>query len=144
MREAKEEFQAMQEEAKEAYEETGQRSKKVMTQNEIKSSAKAYKKQLENEKREKDYRSVHDEDIKIIQKDKEKCKKRKGAFGADSLGDSGLFEDDRVSHEKKKTKETPKVASSSYVFKGFDPDKKRKNKQKSHHGFKSKSKHKRR
>jgi ATP-dependent RNA helicase DDX27 len=144
MREAKEEFQAMQEEAKEEYEETGQRSKKIMTQNEIKSSAKAYKKNIENEKKEKEYRSVHDEDMNFIQKEKQKSKKRKGAFGADSLGDSGLFEDERISHEKKKTKEIPKVASSSYTFKGYDPDKKRKNKQKSHHGFKSKSKHRRR
>lgn len=149
MREAKEEIQAMQEEAKEESQESGQRSKKIMTDNDIKSTAKAYKKKLGIEMNDKDYRSVNDEDnhYELMQKNKknrQSSKKRKSAFGSDSLGDSGLFEEERISHETKKIKETPKVASSSFEFKGYNPDKNRKNKEKSHHGFKSKSKHKRR
>jgi hypothetical protein len=60
----------------------------------------------------------------------------------DSLGDGGLFAEERVSYSKKQ--KTESNLSSSYKFKGFDPDKlQRKGKKKSAKGFKSKSKFKR-
>jgi len=152
-REAKEEQLQMQDEARQEYEETGQRSKKVLTQNEMKSSAKSHKKQIAEKQKLKDSLSVRDEDLERKLKKKKKSeqsktKKRKGAFASDSLGDGSLFEDEKVSHSKKSTnadKNADKPAKSSYDFKGYDPDKPtRKHKAKSHHAFKSKSKFKRR
>lgn len=145
MREAKEEIAAMQEEAREYYEETGEMSKKIMTQNAMKASAKAQKRQLMEQEQDKFMASIVEEDMKQEkkrkQKEKSEKKKKRGAFASDALGDSGLFDDERVAHESKKK---PKVQKSAFEFKGYDPDKQRKHKAKSHHGFKSKSKFKRR
>ncbi len=145
MREAKEEFEAMQSEAIEAYEETGERSKMVMTQNAIKSTAKAHKKQIDERKRERESRSLHDEDSGRKQKQKKSkiTKKRKGAFPTDALGDSDLFGDEAIAFASKSKKAAP--VKSSFEFTEYDPNKAtRKHKAKSHHGFKSKSKFKRR
>ena len=147
MREAKEEIAAMQEEAREQYEETGKMSKKIMTQNAMKASAKAQKRQLMEQEQDKFMASIVEEDMKqekkLKQKEKSEKKKKRGAFASDALGDSGLFDDERVAYESKSNKK-PKVQKSSFEFKGYDPDKQRKHKAKSHHGFKSKSKFKRR
>jgi ATP-dependent RNA helicase DDX27 len=144
MREAKNELASMEQEAIEQFEETGQKSKKIMTQNAIKSAAKAHKKQLQDREREWTSASVHDEDLKKKKKQNDSgSKKRKGNFGTDALGDSGLFQDEMVTHEAKGKKKL--TAKSAYDFKGYDPNKPlRKLKAKSHHGFKSKSKFKRR
>lgn len=144
-REAKSEVAAMEKEAVEQFEATGQRSRKVMTQNAIKSAAKAHKKQLLDKEKEYASVSVHEEAAKKMkskQKDSD-SKKRKGNFGTDALGDSGLFQEEMTLHESKTKKKI--VASSTFAFKGYDPNKPvRKNKPRSHHGFKSKSKFKRR
>lgn len=149
MREAKEEIAAMQEEAREHYEETGEMSKKIMTQNAMKASAKAQKRQLMEQEQDKFMASIVEEDMKQEkkrkQKEKSEKKKKRGAFASDALGDSGLFDDERVAHESKSNpNKKPKVQKSAFEFKGYDPDKQRKHKAKSHHGFKSKSKFKRR
>mmetsp|Transcript_17377 Transcript_17377/g.32956 ORF Transcript_17377/g.32956 Transcript_17377/m.32956 type:complete len:925 (+) Transcript_17377:131-2905(+) len=144
MREAKNELATMEKEAIDQFEETGQKSKKVMTQNAIKSVAKAHKKQLQDREKEWTSASVYDEDVKLKKRQNENgSKKRKGNFGSDALGDSGLFQDEMVTHQAKdKSKQT---AKSAYEFKGYDPNKPlKKHKAKSHHGFKSKSKFKRR
>ncbi len=142
LREAKEELQAMQDEAYEEYEETGQKSKQIMTDNAITSYAKAHKRKQSDMERERDQRSLYDEDAAIIKRKEKKAKKRKGAFASDSLGDQGLFADELVVHGQKSKKSKP--AQSSYNFVGYDPDKPtRKHKAKSHHGFKSRSKFKR-
>ena len=147
MREAKAECLEMEQEAQEEYEETGQRSKMVMTQNAMKSSAKAQKQHLVDQQNERNSRSLHDEDVERKEKRKKKeknvAKKRKGAFASDALGDGALFGDEAITHAKKPTKEV--AAPSSFTFTEFDPNKPtRKHKAKAHHGFKSKSKHKRR
>ena len=85
MREEREEFDAMKEEALELYKETGQRSKKIMTDNAQKSSAKAYKIGLQEKHNERESKSLHDEYIEQQEKRKRKSKqssmkKRKGAL----------------------------------------------------------------
>lgn len=145
MREAKAEFDAMQEEAVELYEETGQQSKKVMTQNAMKSTAKSFKRDLQEKQQLRDTKSLHEEDIERKQKRKKQklTGKRKGVFATDALGDSDLFGDEAVAYAAKPDKVT--VAKSSYEFTEYDPNKPvRKNKAKGHHGFKSKSKYNRR
>lgn len=147
MREAKEELLEAEAEAREEQEETGQRSKKVLTQSAMKSTAKAHRKQMDANLKEKEGQSVHDEDVERQQQKKmrmEKAKKkRKGAFASDSLGDSSLFEEQKSVYA---TSRSEKPAPSHYKFDGYDPDKQtgKKKKTKSHHGFKSKSKFKRR
>lgn len=147
MREAKEEMLEMEKEAKESYEETGQRSKKVLTQNAMKSTAKSHKKQMVEKLKEEEAMSLYEEEQERKQKAKakaQKTKKKQKAFGSDSLGNSALFEDEKVAHSKKKPDDS-KSAKSSYDFKGYDPDKPtRKHKKRGHHSFKSKSKYKRR
>ena len=145
-REAMQELDAMQEDAMEHFEETGERTKKVMTQGAVKSTAKAQKNNALEKERERDSRSLHDEDTEFKEKRKLKdkaAKKKKGAFATDALGDSGLFGDEIIAHEAKPKK--AKVAKSQFEFTEYDPNKPtRKNKAKAHHGFKSKSKYKRR
>jgi len=146
MREAKAEFDEMQEEAMDSYEETGQRPKQIMTETVVKASAKAHKKELYDKKRQKDSKSLHEEDIERKERAKKfkATKKRKGAFATDALGDSDLFGDEAVAYSAK-PKQAPVAAKSDYEFTEYDPNKPtRKHKQKAHHGFKSKSKFKRR
>ena len=75
---------------------------------------------------------------------KKKQKKRKAASsGSDALGDGGLFSEEKVSYSKKaKKSEADSPRKSAYTFHEYDPNKK-KAKKKSHHGFKSRSKYKR-
>jgi len=147
-REAREELERFQEETRREREESGLQPKKHVNEKTIKSSARAKKKQMEQKEKAYSEQSIHDEDtakaLKRQQKEK-KQKKRKGAFGSDALGDSGLFDDEKVAFASKKVKGEDKPAKSNYDFKGYDPDKlKRKSKKKSVHQFKSKSKYKRR
>merc|ERR1711976_287496 len=146
-REAKEEQLEMEREAIESYEETGQRSKKVLTQNAMKSTAKLHKRHLDEKQKEKESMSLYEEDrdreMKKAKREKLSKKKKRSTFGSDSLGDSGLF-DDKVTHSERKT-QADRPAKSNYDFKGYDPDgPKRKNKKRGHNAFKSKSKYKRR
>ena len=66
----------------------------------------------------------------------------------DAAGDSSLFSDEVVAYapKKKKDGEEEGRVKSNYNFRGYDPtmDGRKKPKQKGHHKFKSKSKHKRR
>jgi len=83
MREAKEELLGMEREAIETLEETGQRSKKIMTQNAMKSTAKSHKRQLDEKLKEKESMSLYDEDVGREAKKKkslEKAKKEKRSF----------------------------------------------------------------
>lgn len=140
MREAKEEILEMEREAKESYEETGQRSKKVMSQNAMKSTAKTHKRQLDEKQKERESLSIYEQDN--AKRMKKESKKTKGVFGSDALGDASLFADEKIAHAKKKD---DKPAKSSYEFKGYNPDGPvRKHKKRGHNKFKSKSKYKRR
>lgn len=144
-REAKEELMRYQEEVQQEREESGKQPKKMITDKSIKTSARAQKKKMEQMDRENDRKSLHDEDQewKARQKEREKKTKRKGAFASDAVGDSSLFDDERVAYAKKSKTETKRP--SSFQFTEYDPNKpKRKTKKKSVHAFKSKSKYKRR
>ena len=149
MREAKEDLLEMEREARDTMEETGQRSKKVMTQSAMKSTAKSHKRQISEKLKEKESLSVYDEEIerqvkKAKEIEKSKMKKRKGAFASDALGDESLFDESKVLHSKKQAA-SEKPLKSSYDFKGYDPDgPKRKHKKRGNNQFKSKSKYKRR
>lgn len=63
LREAKEELLEMEVEAKEIMEETGKRSKIIMTQNAMKSSAKSYKKRLDENEKQKQSMSIYEEGV---------------------------------------------------------------------------------
>lgn len=149
LREAKEDCLEMEREAREAMEETGEKSKLVMTQNAMKSTAKSFKRQLVDEENAREARSINEEPMSKAAKkrraiEKASKKKKKGAFASDSLGDSGLFDEEKITHSEKST-DADKPAKSKYAFKGYDPNGPvRKHKAKGHHKFKSKSKHKRR
>lgn len=143
-RDARETLLQHQKEMREEAEETGQQCKMVVTDTVIKTSARSQKR--ENAARELKERetSVQDDDRKWIQKQKQReKKKRKGAFATDALGDSDLFDEERISHAKKPTGRE-EVRPSSYHFRGFNPELAgKKPKKKSVHSFKSKSKYKR-
>jgi len=144
-REAKEELMRYQEEVQQEREESGKQPKKMITDKSIKSSARAEKKKMEQKEKEIGQKSLHDEDQewKSKQREREKKTKRKGAFASDAVGDSSLFDDERVAYAKKSKTEAPRP--SSFQFTEYDPTKpKRKTKKKSVHAFKSKSKYKRR
>ena len=144
MREAKEDLLEFQEEERREREESGKQMKKVLTEDNIKSTARAFKKRENDKQREREARSIHDHDMKTKQMKKEKkTKKRKGAFTSDSMGDSDLFSDERLVHEKKSNKEM--ITSSAYKMNEYDPNKPtRKHKQRSNKAFKSRAKHRRR
>jgi ATP-dependent RNA helicase DDX27 len=167
-REAKEDLM----EALAEREENGMKAKKLVTDKSIKTAARAHKKKLELAEKEIGRKSVYDEDQerKASEKKREKEKKRKGPFSSDAIGDSSLFDDERVTHTKKAKAEEKRpsryvyfartlngicmrltaslfsyLRPHSYNFTGYDPSKPTtKGKKKSAHAFKSKSKHKRR
>lgn len=144
VREAKEELKRYQEEARQQQEESGLPTKKVITDKTIKSSARARKKVAASKEKEKNSKSHHEEVMERENKMKQK-KKRKGVFASDSLGDSELFEDEKVAFAKKPKKVEETVRKSSYNFTEFDPNKSmRKGGKKGSKKFKSKSKFKRR
>jgi ATP-dependent RNA helicase DDX27 len=142
-RDAREELLRFQTQLKEEAEEKGQQPKRVVTDSVIKSSARATKREsLRNQIRDRET-SVRDDDIRMMKKASEKPK-RKGAYATDALGNSSLFDDERVTFSKK-PKEEEKPRPSSYTFRGFDPSKDgKKVKARGSSKFKSKSKYKRR
>ncbi|KAL7537308.1 hypothetical protein ACHAXR_007730, partial [Thalassiosira sp. AJA248-18] len=128
------------EEAAEMEEQTGKKSKSKFTEAEIKGSVRASKRKESQREKELASRSLNDDDIRK----ERKRKQRQKAASSDAAGDSGLFSEERVAFAKKPKKEaTEAPEKSSYTFHEHDPNKKR-GKKKSHHGFKSGSKYKRR
>jgi hypothetical protein len=88
---------------------------KIVTDKSIKSSARAHKKELELKKKERGQKSVHDEDKEWTRQEKREQKtKRKGAFASDAIGDSSLFDDEKVAFTKKA--KTEEKRPSRYVF----------------------------
>ena len=129
-----------QEEARQEMEESGKKSKNAFTDAAMKGSAKAVKRREAQREKELESRSLYDEDVRKERKQKQK--KRKAA-SSDALGDGGLFSEEKVSYAKKaKNGDVEKPRKSAYTFTEYDPNKK-KGKKKSHHGFKSRSKYKR-
>ena len=95
--------------------ENGKQPKKTVTDKSIKSSARAHKKELELKKKEREQKSVHDEDQEWTRHMKgEQKTKRKGAFASDAIGDSSLFDDEKVAFTKKA--KTEEKRPSRYVF----------------------------
>mmetsp|Transcript_21764 Transcript_21764/g.52623 ORF Transcript_21764/g.52623 Transcript_21764/m.52623 type:complete len:941 (+) Transcript_21764:72-2894(+) len=132
--EAREEEAAMEEE-------TGKKSKKVFSESGQRQSARASKRKEAQQEREIAGRSLNDDDLRKERKKKQRQK----AAASDAPGDGGLFSEERVAFAKKPKKESTEApAKSSYSFSEFDPNKKRGNKKKAHHAFKSRSKYKRR
>jgi ATP-dependent RNA helicase DDX27 len=142
-REAKEDLLRAQTEQKEEAEEKGLRAKKPVTDKIIKTTVRAAKRESQRQQINDRETSVDDDDRRVIKKQNSKTK-RKGAFASDSLGDSALFEDERVAFSKK-AKGGEEARPSTYSFRGFDPSKDgTKVKHRGVQKFKSKSKYKRR
>lgn len=138
--EARAMFQEAREEAAEKEEETGKKSKKAFTEGQIKGSARASKKQEAQREKDRAARSINDDDLRKERKRKQKQK----STNTDAAGDGGLFAEEWDTFAKKPRKESADAPEkSSYFFKEYDPNKKL-GKKKAHHGFKSKSKYKRR
>jgi len=144
-RRAQEAHAAMEEareEARREAEESGKKSKKALSDGAIKGAAKSAKRKELQQQKELAQRSTHDDDMRMERKLK---KKRKTSSGSDALGDGGLFAEEQVSFAKKPKKtDSDAPVKSSYQFNEYDPNKKRSKKKATHHGFKSKSKYKRR
>lgn len=139
-KEAREELTRYREEMRQEQEESGRPPKKVSSELTIKAKARARKRQDETNTKERMNESVQDED-NIKKRKKKKQKEKSSVFASDSLGDSSLFADEKVSLSKKPRQE----AKSSYQFTEYDPSKlPLKGKKKSVKSFKSKSKYKRR
>jgi ATP-dependent RNA helicase DDX27 len=141
-REAKEDLIRHQTEQNEEAEETGKRAKKIVTDAVIKTTARSAKRDTVRKQMEDRETSVQDDDRKKVVKQQAK-KKRKGAFASDALGDSGLFDEERVAHSKKE-KDGEKARPSSYQFRGLSALDGKKINKSGVHSFKSKSKFKRR
>ena len=142
-REAKEDLLRAQTEQKEEAEEKGVRAQKPVTDKVIKTTARAAKRESQRQQINERETSVDDDDRRLIKKQNAKTK-RKGAFASDSLGDSALFEEERVAFSKK-AKAGEDSRPSTYSFRGFDPSKDgTKVKKRGVQKFKSKSKYKRR
>ncbi|KAL7517185.1 hypothetical protein ACHAWX_002125 [Stephanocyclus meneghinianus] len=136
------EAHAAMEVARNEAEESGTKSKKVLSDAAMKASAKAAKRKEMLLERALAERSIHDDDMRREQKFRQKNRK---VMNSDALGDGGLFSEEQVSFSKKPKKESTEAPiKSSYTFKEYDPTKKQTNKKKAHHAFKSKSKYKRR
>jgi ATP-dependent RNA helicase DDX27 len=104
-----------------------------------KAQAKAHKQEQQKKEMSKLSKSLHD-----LDEERRSRKKHKGAASSDALGDSSLFDDEKIAYAKKK-EDVEEKAPSNYNFRGFDPEKdgKKKPKQKAVNKFKSKSKFKR-
>lgn len=154
MREAKEEMLRAQDEVRQELEEAEAEGKelrkkksKLVTDQIMKTSARAQKKEAARKSKEKHGKSVQDEDAESKRKHREREKKRKAVTAMDSLGAGGLFDEEKVAFSKKKTNagSENKAAQSSYGFTDFDPNRVlRKGAKKGVGAFKSKKKHKRR
>lgn len=130
----------MEQEEREA--ETGKPSKRVISATQQRSSAKAMKRKQDQQMRDSESRSVFDEDLRREMKQK----RRKKVGSSDASGDQGLFSEERVAYARRPKKDESAEdgpVKSSYAFREYDPTK-RMGKKKAHHGFKSRSKYKRR
>ncbi|KAL7531356.1 hypothetical protein ACHAWF_003821 [Thalassiosira exigua] len=99
-------------EAKEESERSGEKTKIVFTNAEIKGSARASKRNEARREKESASRSLNDEDVrkKRIQKQKQK------AVASDAAGDGGLFSEEKVAFSKKSKEEEERApAKSRYV-----------------------------
>ena len=105
----------------------------------IKKLAREQKRDVERKQREKSNKSIHEMDQERV------AKKRKGAKASDALGDSSLFNTEKIAYAPKESREEDRV-KGTYNFRGYDPSKDgmKKPKKKAHHSFKSKSKYRRR
>jgi len=140
--EVREAMREAQEEARQEMEESGKKSKKAFTDAAMKGSAKEAKRKEAQREKELQSRSLYDEDMQRERKKQQK-KRKAASSGSDALGDGGLFSEEKVSYSKKtKKSEADSPRKSAYTFHEYDPNKK-KAKKKSHHGFKSKSKYRR-
>eukprot|EP00577_Skeletonema_sp_RCC1716_P032684 CAMPEP_0113418240 /NCGR_PEP_ID=MMETSP0013_2-20120614/26101_1 /TAXON_ID=2843 ORGANISM="Skeletonema costatum, Strain 1716" /NCGR_SAMPLE_ID=MMETSP0013_2 /ASSEMBLY_ACC=CAM_ASM_000158 /LENGTH=934 /DNA_ID=CAMNT_0000305463 /DNA_START=26 /DNA_END=2830 /DNA_ORIENTATION=+ /assembly_acc=CAM_ASM_000158 len=137
--EVREAMREAQEEARQEMEESGKKSKKAFTDAAMKGSAKDAKRKEAQREKELQSRSLYDEDMQRERKKQQK-KRKAASSNSDALGDGGLFSEEKVSYAKKaKNSEADQPTKSAYTFHEYDPNKK-KAKKKSHHGFKSKSK----
>ena len=151
-REAKEEALQMQEEMREEQVEMGRKPGQIVTEESMKGSARAAKRQEARKEKEQSRKSLYDEDQERESKRKQReardGKKRKGAFATDAMGDGSLFDEEKVAFGAKKSKvgeNKTATAASRYQFSEFDPNmKKKKGGKKGHTAFKSKKKFKRR
>jgi ATP-dependent RNA helicase DDX27 len=111
-----------------------------------KSIARGFKRKEEQAARDLNAMSTHDYDVAAEKKAAKKKKKLGTLTARDASGDGSLFQEERITHAKKRPKtEEPVAAKSSFDFKGFDPNNTKKlGKKKGHKAFKSKAKHKRR
>ena len=140
LNEAREMAREMEQEEREA--ETGKPSKKVISATHQRSSAKAMKRKQDQQMRDSESRSVFDEDLRREMKKKQ----RKKVDSSDASGDQGLFSEEKVAYARRPKNESAdedRPVKSSYTFREYDPTK-RMGKKKAHHGFKSRSKYKRR
>lgn len=136
--EAKRDLAEFQEEERKKCEESGKRNNNFFSENSIKINAKAEKNRLSSKAKDKDNMSIYDEHLA-----QEKIKKRKATVTESSLGDNGLFEEEKISFAEKK--EASVAPSSYYEFHGYDSRKAgKKIRKKGVNAFKSKSKYKRR
>ena len=149
-REAKEEALEMQREMREEQIEMGKKPGQIVTEDSMKGSARAAKRQEARKEKEQSSMSLYDEDrereFKRKQREAREGNKRKGAFATDAMGDGSLFDDEKVAFGGKKGSGNDKTAaaSSRYQFSEFDPNmKKRKGGKKGHNAFKSKKKYRR-
>lgn len=150
-REAKEEALRMQEEMRQKQAEAnGTKPGKVVTEQSIKSFARATKRQEAKMEKNRSAKSLHEEERERERKQKHrearKGKTQKGAFASDAMGDGSLFDEEKGHFAKKSSNEkAPDRAKSRYQFTEYDPGmKKRKGGKKGHNAFKSKKKFKRR
>ena len=150
-REAKEEALQMQQEMREEQIEMGRKPGQIITEDSMKGSARAAKRQEARKEKEQSNKSLYDEDqereSKRKQREAREGKKRKGAFATDAMGDGSLFAEEKIAFGGKKSQGEDKTgtAASRYQFSEFDPNmKKRKGGKKGHAAFKSKKKYKRR
>ncbi|KAL3923355.1 MAG: hypothetical protein SGILL_001707 [Bacillariaceae sp.] len=107
----------------------------------IKKAARDQKREVSEREMVNLNKSIHDEDVERA------AKRKKGRVATDALGDSSLFDEERIAYATKKGKSGDDArAKSSYAFVGYDAsrDGMRMGKKKAHHKFKSKSKYKRR
>ncbi|KAG7360227.1 DEAD/DEAH box helicase domain protein [Nitzschia inconspicua] len=106
----------------------------------IKKLAREYKRDASKKEKDNLQKSLYDEDVERA------SKKQKGALSFNSLGDSTLFGEEKITYASKQRAGDDQRVKSAYNFKEFDPTKDglRKGKKKTHHKFKSKSKYKRR
>merc|ERR1712176_426435 len=81
-----------------------------------KQMAREKKREMDEERRAKRDRSIHDEDV-------EKAARKQKRRGLDALGDSGLFAEEKIAYAPKKSKGGEERAKSSYNFRGYDPEK---------------------